>query len=192
MNTELEKSFRKRLPPFHGTTLFVTEPVTFKPMSVASRIVIAGMKALDKHACYLSFADWHEHDGFRTEEEPFDLNKLEQNLKPAEALGAYDFGDTDVRRAVYPESKECLWRFGLDDCEWHGKEWFFHNRWNGSEWEQVTEPYWYFSLSGSPDFIESVKSDLETSPALRRILEGGKLPITVERSTEYFRRIDAS
>ena len=106
MNADLEKAWRNGLAPFHGLTLYVEEPVAFLAMQRASRIVCNHLKSHFNDEAFFAIKDWHEHDGVVFDEEPFDLSTVEKALPSPELLGALDSGDHQVRRGIFPVSKD--------------------------------------------------------------------------------------
>mgnify|MGYP000943660722 CR=1 FL=1 len=112
MNDLLDARWRSASPPFDGSVLSVPSAQLAEGRgSIALRAVVAQLKRECPDAELRSLDDWHEHDGYLTEDEPCSWHALETLLTSDEAIAAACSDDSYVLKLVYPTSLEFCLRF---------------------------------------------------------------------------------
>jgi hypothetical protein len=111
MDKELQTDFQKGATPFDGDVIITSDLLEIGSLQESLLSIVKFLHNEFSSATLLTFEDWHEHDGFITESAPAKWDQLEGVLVNVKTLYDSRQGDTYVRRAYYPSSKEFLLRY---------------------------------------------------------------------------------
>jgi hypothetical protein len=115
MNTDLEKRWKEGKKPFNGDVLSLEDFFVLPELLELLRTISAVLKRQYSDSTLFIFDDWHEHDGYLTTETESSWKNIGEILSSEKCLYESRSGDTFVRKAIYPDNKEFLFRYYIMD-----------------------------------------------------------------------------
>jgi hypothetical protein len=115
MDKELQKDWQKKSQPFDGEVLSLSDLVEISVLREGLQAVVSVLRSRFESSLLKGFEDWHEHDGYVTESNSVSWDQLLETIQNDQVLYQSQQGDTFVRRAFYPDSKEFLLRYYILD-----------------------------------------------------------------------------
>lgn len=160
MNNELVKAWERGLPPFDGDLIRCEESIPWLALRRVSLGILRHIEDKFPKEPLFSLDDWHQHDGFGTDNEcKIDLMALRVAFDDPCLLRSFCPGDFMVYRAIYPANMAFFWRFWLDAPE---------------DCPDQSAPTGIFDFScGEPHFQE-VRQVIETVPGIQTLIEPAK------------------
>jgi hypothetical protein len=112
MTPDLEKRWYAGEKPFDGEIITSS---TDSSMDTLLKV----MKCFEDMVIELTervflYDDWHEHDGFITDDKTITIEELKSMIKDSKSLRSNTHGDFEVRTAVHSESNNWLMRWCID------------------------------------------------------------------------------
>ena len=164
MDEELDRRRRSAEPPFDGLTITVEDLLPLARLRQVLVAVVGRLRPESPGRPLLTLHDWHEHDGWISPAKLSSWEEVEAFLASEEALRRSAPGDTYVRRAFFPESREFYLRWYVPD-----------------EYDQDSLPDWtgHFDVTCPPELAREIA-------ALVRAV--GVTDVLVVMPAEYFRQ----
>ncbi|GAB6098095.1 hypothetical protein JCM14469_43510 [Desulfatiferula olefinivorans] len=115
MNTELEKRLKEGKKPFDGNVLSLEDLFVLPELLVFLKTILKVLKREYSNSGLFVFDDWHEHDGYLTIPKECSWEMMDEILNSEESLYESRSGDTFVRKAIFPQNMEFLFRYYVMD-----------------------------------------------------------------------------
>lgn len=150
MTEELWARYTNSRAPFDGATLNCDSYSTVSLLITHLQTIVARLEQRFGSESIMRLLDWHEHDGYISNAEPFRWDELKALVASTERLQeAFRLGDDHVRFGFAPESYRFYLRFIV----------YF----------DLPEPGSDYDLTGSDELIESVYASLNGEANILRI-----------------------
>jgi hypothetical protein len=115
MNTELEKRWKEGKKPFDGKVLSLEDFFVLPELLEFLKTISMVLKQRYSNLGLFILDDWHEHDGYLTSANECSWKLIDEILSSKKSLYNSRPGDTFVRKAIFPENLEFLFRYYVMD-----------------------------------------------------------------------------
>ena len=124
MNKELEKRWKESIKPFDKNVLVLEDLFVIPELLEMIKTVSKVLKQYYLDTKLFILDDWHEHDGYVTTESECNWGMIDDTLNSENSLYQSRSGDTFVRKAIFPENMDFLFRYYIleenEDSEYPG------------------------------------------------------------------------